>query len=485
EVEFIVVGIGFQEGVVVPVKHEDSDDDDHDDDDDDDDALDKKPDAVMSGPGEDDDHGGMIKEEGNPDEDTSGDMNEIKQESNMNMEQLIKRENEKLLLSIAQETGGCILAANGATSLTEVLQTKLPCLAGTTRSVGKKTEFRIAPNLTVAARSAKLIAKQNLPTTIKEAYQIDPETGKPLRDGNGELMTSPTKNITDHYDDDGNLVPYDKRTDAFRYGCDLIPVGKMDMLGINAAFADSPSIEMIGYIDKNVVESSNLLMGPAYAFTGGDSKRSRTAIAALSQALEETGTVGFCRIVRTKNGEPKIGALLPKRFDGSCDGDGNDDGTFGPDTKGKGGWYLACLELPFSDDVQRDDIIPIPFEWRGDYTDEQACDDLIDSMMLPDDEFRSEEISFPALKAHHNMVAHFAMNPLSPEEEMDKDGLAEERILEASRAKPLCDFDVVKAISKKASKQIDAFLATFPLVERRPEDEKKQKHWGDGNALSM
>lgn len=54
----------------------------------------------------------------------------------------------------------------------------------------------------------------------------------------------------------------DQRTDAFRYGSDLVPVSKMDMLGINAAFADSPHIEMIGYIEKSVVESSNLLMGP-------------------------------------------------------------------------------------------------------------------------------------------------------------------------------------------------------------------------------
>lgn len=269
-------------------------------------------------------------------------------------------------------------------------------------------------------------------------------------------------------------APKDKRTDAYRYGSDLIPVGKMDMLGISKAFPGEPSIEIIGYLDRKDIESSNLLMGPAYAFTGGDSKKSRTAIAALSQALEETGKVGFCRVVRTKDGEPKIGALLPKL-------DGSDDGNVGPDTQGKGGRYLAFLQLPFADDLQHSLARPIPLACHGDYKDEQVCDDLIDSMMLPDDEFQSEEISFPALKSYQQMVAHFAMNPMNAEEELQKEGLEKERILEASQAKPLCDFDVVKAVSKKASRQIDAFLNTFPLVEHRPEDAKKRRFWGDGS----
>ena len=238
------------------------------------------------------------------------------------------------------------------------------------------------------------------------------------------------------------------------------------MLGINAAFADPGSIEMIGYLDRKEVESSNLLIGPAYAFTGGDSKKAQTAIAALAQALEETNKVGYCRIVRTKNGDPKIGALLPKM----C-----------PDTDGKGGRYLAFLEMPFADDIQHHRPIPIPLDYHGDYKDEKVCDDLIDSMMLPDDEFQSENVSFPALKAYQRMVAHFATNPLSPEEEMQQEGLPPDRIIEASQAKPLCDLDVVKSVSKKASKHVDAFMKTFPLVEHKPEDGKKRKFWGDGS----
>ena len=263
----------------------------------------------------------------------------------------------------------------------------------------------------------------------------------------------------------------DKRTDAFRYGSDLIPVGKMDMLGINAAFADPGSIEMIGYLDREVVESSHLLMGPAYAFTGGESRKSRTAIAALSQAMEETGMVGFCRIVRTKNGEPKIGALLPRQHGGS---DVNNT-----ETHKNGGWYLAFLELPFADDLHHNFDRPIPPGYHGDSADMQVCEELIDSMMLPDGEFQSEDISCPALKAHRRMVAYFAINPMNEDDEVNPEGLAKETILEASQAKPLCEFDVVRNVSSRASRTIAAFVENFPLVEHKPEDDKKRKYWGD------
>jgi hypothetical protein len=259
----------------------------------------------------------------------------------------------------------------------------------------------------------------------------------------------------------------------------------MDMLGINAAFADPGSIEMIGYIDRAAVESSNLLMGPAYAITGGESKKSRIAIAALSCALDETGTVGYCRVVRTKNGEPKIGALVPRLVVGTDD-DGGRAGAVGKEMndtheRGEGGRYLAFLELPFADDLQHTINRRVPLEYQGDRDDERACDDLIDSMMLPDDGFRSEDVSNPALASYRRMVAAFAMDPMSAMEETQKVGVSEGRILEASRARPLRDFDVVKSVRQGASRHIDAFLDAFPLVEHKPEDDKKRKFWGDGN----
>lgn len=209
EVELIVIGIGFEEDSSIGIKDEDSDGGN--------DRAEyelyenpeivpsmdcKKPEAVVSM--EDDVNGGMLikEEEGNPDEI----VDDIKQESSVRVE-FIKRENEKLLRSIAREIDGRILAANGA-NLTELLRSRLPSVSGLTNSIGKKVDFRIAPDLALVVKSAKLTSQQNLPTTVKEAYQFDPRTGEKLRDGNGELMTLPTRTQTDHFDDDDNPVPY-------------------------------------------------------------------------------------------------------------------------------------------------------------------------------------------------------------------------------------------------------------------------------------
>jgi hypothetical protein len=218
EVELIVLGIGFEEqslSSAAPIKNEKMENNSDD--------IDTKPEAIVpvvvpikqeeGNPDDIKDYNGdgsqdfdiMIKpikqEEGNPD-----DIKDYNGDGSQDFDIMIKRENEKLLHSITKATGGCILSATGNYSLTELLQTKLPSACQTTQSIGKKILFRIAPNLSLVVKSSKLTAEQHLPTTVKEAYQFDPETGEKLRDGNGELMTLPTRTQTDHYDDDGNVV---------------------------------------------------------------------------------------------------------------------------------------------------------------------------------------------------------------------------------------------------------------------------------------
>ena len=39
----------------------------------------------------------------------------------------------------------------------------------------------------------------------------------------------------------------------------------------------------------------------------------------------------------------------------------------------------------------------------------------------------------------------------------------------------------MRSVHEKASMHIAAFLDAFPLVEHKPEDDKKRKFWGDGN----
>ena len=398
---------------------------------------------------------------------------------------LIKRENEKLLLSHAQQTGGAVLAANGQniTTLLESYRAK-NSESSNSRFTRNKCEFKITPNLTIETRYSKMVEQKSLPSLKRDAYLLDGVTGQPMKDGGGEFMTTPIDSIIYHTlqknpdnPEDGTIeVPQESRTDAYRFGSDLIPLGKMDMAGINSAFKSPKSVEMIGYIPSKDVIQSGLTLGPAYALYGGkESNRSMTAVAALAEAMNVKDLWGFCRFVKSANGDPRLAVLVPRKIEQKSQ--------VSSESSNSGGWYLALLQLPFADDVNvlKPPEVPTDHLNLGDYNESNVCDELIDSLMIADDELDSITISHPALKSYHRMIAHFAMNPITDEEER-KVGLPEERILEACRATPLCELESVKMMSKKASNQIDSFLKTYPLTKSNIEGKKSErKYWGDGN----
>ena len=471
ECQLGVVGVGFESGGEFGGELLEEDDDDADKSNEDEDENDER-DEVISVMDEDTDEDDVaIKcEEG-----------EAEYNNEKLTDDIIKHENEKLLLSLAQQTGGWVVPANGENLTTLIMNHPSSSTAGLTKSGKNNVEFRIAPKLTLNVQSMLLTTAKKIPALKRESYLFDPESGKPLCDSLGELMTNPVKSITFHYDaDEPELeVPLGNRTEAYQYGCDLIPVGKMDMYGLKSAFKSPRCIEMIGYVRCHDVPTS-LLMGPAYAIVGGkDSNKSRAAVAGLALAMEEKGVYGLCRFVKTPDGDPVIGALIPKVDEsGRSVGDQNTG-----DMTGEGARYLVFLRLPFAEDVQ--DIPPqkIPVDLYAVNQEADACDDLIDSLMIPDDEFNCTDISNPVLRSYQRMVAYFAMNPPIVDGEDFQKGQSTETILEAAGALPLCDFDVIKSLHEKASDKIDDFLEIFPLAKNLTGPDSKQqnkKYWGDG-----
>lgn len=475
DVEFQVVGLGFQEeGVFVKEEDvmEEFDDEmihEHDGSSNENEVVDLCDD--------DDDEGDrkMSHQDETNDAVTTDDFQDLRI--------LIKRENEKLLISLTQQTGGCVLAANGQ-DITSLLGTyRKDTNASGTKTTRNKCEFRITPNLTIEARYCKMIAPKAIPSLKKDAYILDETTGEPMVDGGGEYMTTPIDSITYHTllvnpdnPEEGVIeVPQESRTDAYRFGSDLIPLGKMDMAGINAAFkSPNKTIEMIGYIPSKEVIQSGLTLGPAYALIGGkESKRSMTAVAALAEAMEDKGLWGYCRFVKSINGDPSIAVLVPQKGESKAQASSED--------KVSTGWYFALLQLPFGDEINVLKPPEVPSDHWGNNKESKACDDLIDSLMLEDDELDTKTTSLPALYAYQRMITHFAMNPITDNKER-KEGLSDERILEAARPVPLYELDTVKMLSKKASQQVDSFLSTFPLSKNANDGKKpEKKYWGDGN----
>jgi hypothetical protein len=469
DVRLEVVGLGFNdEGVFM--KQEDEIDDENED------IVENEQDVVDLCADEDDEQQDTKVQQEATNETMITD-------NSQDFRMLIKRENEKLLLSLVQQIGGCVIAANGQdiTSLLENYHSK-HAPSSSDRAVRSKCEFKITPNLTIEARYSKVIDQKSLPSLKTDAYLLDETTGQPMKDGGGEFMTTPVTSILFHtleLDPDnpgeGNIeVPQESRTDAYRFGSDLIPLGKMDMVGINAAFKSPKAVEMIGYIPSKDVRESGLTLGPAYALFGGrESKRSMATVAALAKAMDSNGLWGFCRFVKSANGDPRLAILVPQQGEGKV--------LSNSEATDSGGWYLNLLQLPFADDVNYLKPPEIPMQDWGNNKENNVCDDLIDSLMIEDDELESKAIPFIALQSYQRMITHFSMNPITDEEEK-KEGLSEERILHACRATPLCELDKVKTLSKKATEHVNSFLETFPLTKTCSEGKKSErKYWGDGN----
>ena len=379
----------------------------------------------------------------------------------------IKDENEKLLISLAKLTGGRVIAAS---TLQQVLDST--CGKRIPRSTKRKVEFNIAPGLTVQARYSLMLSKASIKPLKKEAVLLDSE-GNVKKNGLEEDMMTGVDAVTTHWDaDNPDLeVPLDKRTQAYKYGADLIPIGAFDIEGLKIR---SPvSITVLGYMPATEIPRT-LRIGDPYAVTGEDSRRACFAISALAQGLHKEGQAALCKFVKSKDSDPLLAALFPLvdedvETDGSNSGVwGGDDDDGGSDANSEDGstgvpCRLYLVQLPFAKEVNilsmasLDDSVCTAAEAT-------VADDLIDSMMLPDDCLRSEKIANPAVRSYNKTLIDRAINPKAP--------------LAFTRVKgPKDPMSTPQDIIEKAKDAIDAFLTTFPT---RPE-EVSQK----GNRKAM
>ena len=287
---------------------------------------------------------------------------------------------------------------------------------------------------------------------------------------------------TSHWDIDhpDREVPADKRTKAYKYGADLIPVGAWDETALK--FPSPVSISIVGYMPQDSIPRY-LRIGDPYAVTGEDSRRSAVAISALAQAMHKEGKAAICKFVKTKDGDPLLAALFPLVEDGddagadkddSEDANGNngDEGSEGSrsgddeeggggsestnTTRPKGPHRLYLVQLPFAKDVNVFSMAPL--EDHPDEVDAAKCDALIDSLMLPDDCLQSEKIGNPAVRSFNKTLIDRAIDPNAP--------------LAFTRSKgPDDPMSCPAEIKESAKGAIDAFLTAFPT---RP-DEVSQK----------
>ena len=116
--------------------------------------------------------------------------------------------------------------------------------------------------------------------------------------------------VTSHWDaDDADVeVTLEKRTQAFKYGSSLIPIGGFDMEGLK--MRAPVSLTVLGYVRTEEVPRT-LFIGDPYGVSGGESRQASAAISALSHGLHIEDCAALCKFVKSKDADPLLGAIFP------------------------------------------------------------------------------------------------------------------------------------------------------------------------------
>jgi len=305
-----------------------------------------------------------------------------------------KSDRERLLSSLVEKTGGFIMPADTLQQVLEMNKGKKLNAA-----VRRKFIFHVAPGLSFEARSMLTTKKLAFPRISTEAAMVDEETKEALRDSSGQEMMCKVTSVVNYANPEGadDVVDVDNKTDAIRYGSNLIPMSSFDFGGLKDKVGAGPRVDILGYVDRAIVPRL-FLMGPPYIFSGDASHKACATLAGIAKSLHSLDKIGVCTMIKTKDSaEAIVGALIPAR-----------------DPQRPKLFRLSFLQLPFSGEVKRLSLAPfddILTQVSQDKAYADAADNLVDSLMLPNGCLQSGGIPSPVLRSWNQSMVDKAMNP--------------------------------------------------------------------------
>lgn len=349
-----------------------------------------------------------------------------------------KGDREKLLISLTEKTGGEVIAAF---TLQQVLDANRGKRIQT--SVRTKFEFRVAPGLAFEARYFLMMSKQGFPTLNSKVVLVDDDSGEVMNDDLGEEMTGKIQKADLFVDEDNpdDIVDEDSRTKAIMFGSTLVPMSQFDYEGLKPSEMGA-RMEILGYMERENIPAA-YVSGPPSCITGHDSQRACAAISALAQALEQLKKVAIATFYkRSTSARPVLVALFPLT-----------------EPEYPHPIRLVVLQIPFDGEVKKLDLDSLEDFLGG--GDEQAankskvCDDLIESLMLPDGVLCSGQVPSPLLRSFNQTKVKRAMDPKAP----------------IVKVRPTDDDRMVTPpeVMHRAESAMEAFEAAFPIETKSTE----------------
>lgn len=251
------------------------------------------------------------------------------------------------------------------------------------RSVGITLE--ISPGNSFPCKVWTKCVKKSVPTLKR----LSTESFDPLDSTGGLVKTDRSYRDTETDEE----IESQNRLNGYRYGPQFIPVSDADK-GMFKLSGETV-IKIIGFKDKKHVlrhhflESAEILEGPD---KGPNNLQSATVISALAVALRKSDKVGIARLVKNKDGDPKLVALIaPSEVDAT----------------------LRIHRLPCQEDC-RDFLFPnLPAGIQISREQREAASALVDAMTVPFEGNSSDSdrilTIFPALQSVMHEVKNRAL----------------------------------------------------------------------------
>ncbi|KAG1699456.1 hypothetical protein DVH05_012869 [Phytophthora capsici] len=398
-----------------------------------------------------------VKDEKTEDVETTGDaVKDEPMEPATNGPERIKAENEKMLVSIANEVGGEVSSVSKRMQL---------LAQGMKKTVALTTKFRgpleFGDSLGIPVYCYLKTKTATLPTLSKESQETKGRVKLDRR------YTTP-QNV------DQEVAP-DERVKAYRYGSEKVPFASADVEFFK--FQAEKSLKVLGFLDRSQLNHSKFVSGTDIFVAEPAKPHAATCFAALIDAMVELDQVIVARFVPRKNAAPKIVALIPHAPSSG---------------KGEDFYAMWSQQLPYEEDVRNYEFPPLKTRKFTPSDEQQSlADKLVDSLSSRDDKADEVGTCFnPVLRRFFHAVSMRALDesagvpplPSYLESNLKMDPSRQDKI--SSLIESFGDaFQLKEAVKKARDRKKKSFWSDVPTATVQEED-LKEEHDDAGDAGS-
>eukprot|EP00597_Dinobryon_sp_UTEXLB2267_P004717 CAMPEP_0170071728 /NCGR_PEP_ID=MMETSP0019_2-20121128/9566_1 /TAXON_ID=98059 /ORGANISM="Dinobryon sp., Strain UTEXLB2267" /LENGTH=728 /DNA_ID=CAMNT_0010280389 /DNA_START=84 /DNA_END=2270 /DNA_ORIENTATION=+ len=246
---------------------------------------------------------------------------------------VVKRENSKLLKSIADNVNGRYTEVECINDCFRALSSGLGL---GTRPRVSKIPLELSPNVVIPCALWSKISEAKLPSLKKEASGSKGAAAKDEDDdGDGDepAARGVVKRDTTYRNpnDPDQEIGADEKVKGYRYGSQYIPMTAVDekMFKIRGPAV----IQLLGFVSTQSVPRQHCMDSASLVHGAADSESADKAVVALAVAMDRSDKVAIVRYVKSEDADPYLAGLWPI-------------------SDAEVGWSLLLYRLPCAEDVR-------------------------------------------------------------------------------------------------------------------------------------